>query len=144
MGEYGPPEHVYVENDWYDGPRAGVANINGRAHRFVSQFDEAEDEYMGTFLVWPIEEVELLLEQEQWRIFVNWNERYEAGLSGVESHPGHGGVNDRWDELNSMLKAVRSQVPESARRARAQLVPVERAERYIASGPSYQLAWKLL
>lgn len=144
MSEYGVPEHVYVENDWYDGPRAGIADVNGRAHRFVSQFDEAEDEYMGTFLLWPIKEAELLLEQEQYQIFVSWNEQYEAGLSGVESHPGHGGINKRWDELNATLKSVRSNVPEGARRAKAQMVPIERAQRYALSGPSYQLTWKLL
>ena len=144
MSEYGVPGHVHAENDWYDGPRAGVADIHGRAHRFVSEFDEVADEYTGTFLIWPIEESELLLEQEQWRIFVSWNDQYEAGLSGVKSHPGHGGVNTRWDELNAMLKTVRSQVPPDARRAKAKMVPIERAERYTSSGSHYQLAWKLL
>jgi hypothetical protein len=40
MITYGPPERVYVENEWYDGPRAGVPNINGMPHRFKSLFDE--------------------------------------------------------------------------------------------------------
>ena len=56
---FGPPETVYVENDWYDGPRAGVSDINGVPHRFKSLFDEKEDEYLATFLVWPIDEAAL-------------------------------------------------------------------------------------
>lgn len=32
--KFGPPEKVYVENDWYDGPRARVADIDGVPHRF--------------------------------------------------------------------------------------------------------------
>lgn len=70
MLKYGPPEHVFVETEWYDGPRAGIANVNGLPHRFASQWDEQEDEYLGTFLVWPVHPEELLLEQEQWQIFV--------------------------------------------------------------------------
>lgn len=144
MSEYGPPEHVYVENDWYDGPRSGLADVDGRPHRFVSQFDEAEGDDMGTFVLWPVEEAELLLEREQWNIFVSWNEHFEAGRRGVASHPGHGGVDRRWDELESMLKEVRARVPEGARLARARVVSIERGARYAPSGPSYRLAWKLL
>ncbi|MEK8035045.1 hypothetical protein AACH06_29870 [Ideonella sp. DXS29W] len=103
MTEFGPPEQVYVENKWYDGPRAGVADVQGKPHRFVSQYDEQEDEYLGTFLIWPIGEEDLLLEQEQWRIFVNWNEDYEAGKVGVESHPGQPGMSGRWDEIEAIL-----------------------------------------
>jgi hypothetical protein len=142
--DYGAPERVYVENEWYDGPRAGVANLNGRPHRFVSQFDEEEDEYLGTFLVWPIDESELVLEQEQWQIFVRWNEQYEAGKASTESHPGHPGTNKRWDEINVMLKTLRESVPASARRAKAQMVCLEGQQRYGPSGPDYQLSWRLL
>ena len=144
MTEFGPPEHVYVENEWYDGPRAGVANIQGKPHRFVSQFDEAEDEYLGTFLVWPIGEPELALEQEQWRIFASWNGDYEAGKVGAESHPGHPGTNKRWDEIHSLLQASRESVPSNAVRAKAHLVHAERSQRYLPSGPSYRLSWRLL
>ena len=61
-GEFGPPERVYVENEWYDGPRAGVADIDGAPHHFKSLFDEAEDDYLGAFVVWPIDAVTLELE----------------------------------------------------------------------------------
>lgn len=144
MTEFGLPEQVYVENEWYDGPRAGVASIFGEPHRFVSQFDEADDEYLGTFLVWPIGQAELSLEQEQWRIFVNWNEEYEAGRVGTETHPGHPGTSKRWDEINSILKPSREFIPSNAKRARVQMVPLERNQRYAPSGPSYRLSWKML
>lgn len=54
MLQYGPPEHVFVENEWYDSPRVGIANVNGLLHRYVLQWDEHGDEYLGTFLVWPV------------------------------------------------------------------------------------------
>jgi len=144
MLNFGPPEHVYVENSWYDGPRAGVANVQGRPHRFVSLNDEKEDEYLGTFLVWPVDTSELRLEEEQWRIYVDWNDEYESGRVGSESHPGHPGTSQRWDEIAALLKNSREIVPPSARRAKVEMVNIEREKRYAPSGPAYELRWKLL
>ncbi len=109
--EFGPPERVYVESDWYDGPRAGVADVDGAPHRFKALFDETDDDYLGTFLVWPINHEDLALEIEQWRIFVEWNTRYEADLATVASHPGHGGVSRRYDEIDATLRASRKKSP---------------------------------
>lgn len=144
MLEFGPPEHVFVENEWYDGPRAGVANVNGKPHRFVSQWDEERDDDLGTFLVWPIEPGELALETEQWEIFVRWNDQYAAGAAATDSHPGHRGTNQRWDEISALLATRRGSVSPDARRARARLMRLDREQCYTSSGPSYQLCWKLL
>jgi hypothetical protein len=110
----------------------------------VSQFDEQEDEYLGTFLVWPIQAAELLLEQEQWKIFVSWNDEYEAGRVGTDSHPGHPGANERWHEIHSLLKTSRESIPSDARRAKAEMMFGEGDRRYTSSGPSYRLSWQLL
>lgn len=144
MTEFGPPEHVYVENTWYDGPRAGVADIQGVPHRFLSQFDEVGDEYLGTFLVWPIPEAELFLELEQWEIFVSWYEEYEAGKVSTELHPATPGMSKRWEEIDSLLRIGREQVPETARQARAQMVCKQNNRRYSTSGLDYSLSWRLL
>ena len=141
---YGPPEHVFVESEWYDGPRSGVANINGLPHRFVSQWDEQDDECLGSFLVWPVRAEELSLEQEQWRIFVEWNIKYEAGAASTESHPATPGTSKRWGEIEELLGAVRASAPECAQRARAQMVQLDQGQRYAVSGPDYQMSWCLL
>ena len=67
---FGSPEQVHIENEWYDGPRNAIADIGGRPHRFVSRWDESEDKYLGTCLVWPVAPDELVLGREQWLIFV--------------------------------------------------------------------------
>jgi len=144
MPTFGPAEHVYVENEWYDGPRAGVADVNGMPHRFTSQWDEVEDEYLGTFLLWPVAPAELALEQEQWAIFVSWNDQYEAGSVGSNTHPGHVGTNARWDEIEAHLASKRKSVPPTAKRATVQVFPLEREQRYALSGPDYQLSWALI
>jgi hypothetical protein len=142
--EYGPPERVYVENEWYDGPRAGIADVAGAPHRFKSLFDEAADEYLGTFLIWPIDQGIVALEVEQWRIFVEWNAMYEAGLVSSDSHPGHGGLHKRWNELQTLLEHNRSEVPPNAKRALAQMTFIDQESRYAPSGPAYMLGWRIL
>ena len=144
MITYGSPERVYVENERCDGPRAGVADIGGTPHRFKSLFDEKADEYIETFMVWPIDQSELALEIEQWGIFVEWNAVHEAGQATTESHPGHGGRHARWDEIAALLKTSRCSVPPTAKRATAQLSRIERDARYATSGPDYMLSWSIL
>lgn len=141
--EFCAPQRVYVENDWYDGPRAGVTDLNGQPHRFLSLFDEQEDGE-ETFLVWAIDESELALEYAQWEIFVNWNAQYEAGLVGAQTHPGRSGNSKRWEEIDALLTARRKSPPQCARRAKARMVPLEEQQRYALSGPAYQLSWALL
>jgi hypothetical protein len=144
MIKYGPPEKVYVEGEWYDGPRSGIADINGVPHRFTSLFDEADGEYLGTFVVWPVNEVSLALEIEQWQIFVEWNSLYESGMANTQSHPGNGGVNPRWDEIEALLKQCRSEVPANAKKALAVLESLNRDLRYEFCGPDYMLRRCLL
>jgi hypothetical protein len=144
MAEFGPFERVYVENDWYDGPREGIADIDGVPHRYQSLFDESEDEYLSTFEVWPVSQDELELEIEQWGIFVNWNMRYESGEVDTESHPAHGGRDLRWDQIVAALKVLRQDAPLNVRHAKAQIKPANKARRYEVSGPNYLMSWKFL
>ena len=62
----------------------------------------------------------------------------------TESHPGHGGVNRRWDEIEGMLKEGREDIPDNARRARAETESINRRRRYEPSGPDYKLRWLIL
>jgi hypothetical protein len=52
-------ERVYVELDWYDGPRAGVVDIDEQPHYFRAT--KCDDEY----LVSPASQVALDWEREQ-------------------------------------------------------------------------------
>lgn len=144
MSEFGPFERVCVENDWYDGPKEGIAEIDGVPHRFQLLFDENEDEYLSTFKVWPVSLEELVLEIEQWCIFVNWNIRYESGEVDAESHPANGGRDFRWDEIVGALKVLRQEEFLNVKYAKAQIKPANNAARYDLSGPNYLMSWKFL
>lgn len=65
-------EPVHVELDWYDGPRHGLADVDGVPHYFravhdYAHVDEPDDEYF----VWPASDTALAWEREQWTIFVD-------------------------------------------------------------------------
>jgi hypothetical protein len=132
-------ERVYAELEWYDGPRAGLADVEGKPHYFQSDdYDHADgaDEYR----VWPASQAVVELEREQWAIFARWNERYEAGTVGSETHPGLGGIDARYDEL-SLLLAPHRQAPDDARPLVGE-VRFDAGARYRAEGLDYWFRWR--
>ena len=132
-------ERVYTELEWYDGPRVGLADVNGKPHYFQNHdYDHAgeDDEYQ----VWPSGEAVVELEREQWAIFARWNERREAGEVGPESHPDHGGIDIRYDELELLL-APHRQAPDGARRLVGEL-RFGAGARYRVEGLDYWFRWR--
>jgi hypothetical protein len=79
------------------------------------------------------------LEREHWEQFVRWNERYEAGAAGVDSHPGQGGINTRYDELTALL-AQHRQPPADTRRLLAEW-RFDDGDRYRLDGLDYWVKW---
>ena len=84
-------EAVYIELDRYTGPLTGVADVGGRPHYFQARWT-GSGAPEGEFVVWPIDPATFALERECWGIFVRWNAGYEGGETGVDSHPGVGGI----------------------------------------------------
>ena len=130
---------VLVELDWYDGPRAGLAEVDGKVHYFVSRnyVDLVED---VEYHVWPASDDAVTMEREQWAIYVEWNRRYEAGEAGLGSHPGHGGVDARYDELTSLLTPHR-EAPADAQQLVAEWRFAPHA-RYRVDGTASWVRWK--
>ncbi|MFD5639550.1 hypothetical protein ACFWJM_36170 [Streptomyces sp. NPDC127077] len=132
-------ERVYVELEWYSGPRAGLADVGGQPHYFQGyDWDDADeaDEYS----VWPASDVAVELEREQWAIFVRWNERQGAGTVGPEIRPGQSGIDDRYDELALLLASYR-QAPDDAQRLMGE-VRFDTGVRYRVEGPDYWFRWR--
>jgi hypothetical protein len=131
---------VYVESEWYDGPVRGVADLGNQPHYFERLWDERSDDYAEVFALWLISPENLKLEIEAWRLFVKWNEQYEDGTVSVESHPGQGGIDERYDELQEILTPAR-RMPALYASFGLELVRVEERRRYINSGPNYRIRW---
>ncbi|TCC34667.1 hypothetical protein [Kribbella sindirgiensis] len=106
-------QQVYVELDWWDGPRAGMVDLDGVPHYF-ERVDAPDGERLDEYLVWPAEPHAVMLERESWAVFVRWNQLYEAGEASVDTHPARG-VDPRYEELTAALVPQR-RVPAAARR----------------------------
>ncbi|MFF3675522.1 hypothetical protein ACFYYS_16185 [Streptomyces sp. NPDC002120] len=132
-------QRVYAEPDWHDGPRAGLADVDGRPHCFRSHDYDRTDEADG-YVVWPASEAAVELEREQWAIFARWNQRYEAGVAGPESPPGHGGLDARYDEPARLL-APHRQPADDVRRLVGE-VRFDAGARYRVDGLDYWFRWR--
>ncbi len=136
-------DKVYVENEWYDGPRKGVADFNGVPHRFIAKFNN-EKGYLDSFNIFPISEDELQLEIEQWNIYVDWNKKFEAGQVNKDSHPGYPGMNKRWEEIEKLLKLKRGIIPSNAVLVSAAFETINQESRYEVTGPDYGVVWQVI
>ncbi|MET8982272.1 hypothetical protein ABZX85_42490 [Streptomyces sp. NPDC004539] len=124
---------VIVELDWYDGPRVGLVDIDGKPHYFdgYGQYSgDGADEYR----VWPASSAAVELEREQWAIYVDWNERQGAGAAYL----GQGGIDARYDELDALL-AQHRQAPDDARRVVGELRSTGTGHR--PEGTGYWFRW---
>lgn len=131
-------ERVHVELSWYDGPREGIADVDGVPHYFLNHGfapTDAADEY----LVWPADRGVVAFEREQWAIFARWYLRAEAGTAAPDTHPGQGGVDARYDELTAQL-APHREPPACARRLVAELRSAD-GPRYRVDGVGYWIRW---
>ena len=65
-------DRVYTVNDYYDGPRLGIADVDGVPHIYEAEFDYSSDEYGDTYFVSPVDEGLLALVLEDWEIWLRW------------------------------------------------------------------------
>jgi len=98
-------ERVHTISDFYDCPREGIADYQGRAHRFKCQWDSVADDWTRTFALTPIDETTLRLATEQWELWRAWERSFHAGRVPQSSHPGFGGKDARYDELEQLIAA---------------------------------------
>jgi hypothetical protein len=80
-------DRVHTVNDYYDGPRRGVADVDGVPHIYEAEFDHSSDEYGDTYFVSPIDKGLMALILEDWQIWLRWDSAFKRGEVSVESHP---------------------------------------------------------
>lgn len=89
--------------DYYDGVRTGIADLNGSPHYFACEFDESADEYSNSFKLYPVGRDFMQRATRNWRIYRTWERKFHNGEADVKTHPGHGGVDAEYDELQAWL-----------------------------------------
>ena len=88
------PDRVLTVNEYYDGPRLGVAELNGVPYIYEAEFDHSTDEYGDTYFLSPIDPELLALVLEDWAIWCRWDAAHKRGGSnacvarcGLPLHP---------------------------------------------------------
>jgi hypothetical protein len=109
-------DRVLTVNEYYDGPRLGVAELNGIAHVYEAEFDHNSDEYGDTYFLSPIDEGLLGLVLEDWAIWCRWHSAYGRGDVTLESHPALPEDRQRHEELKRLIGNGLSADPNNRRR----------------------------
>ena len=115
-------EAVYTMTTFYDGPRGGVADFEGRPHAYASLFDESVG-YSDTFLLMPIDDELFRFALEDWAIWLRWDEAFRAGKTPQETHPALPSDRQRHEELERLIGGRLDPRPELSYRARAEFRP---------------------
>ena len=107
-------EQVFTVTDYWDGPRQGIANYQGKPHFYERIFDEARDGYSDLFELTPIDSETLRLALEDWDIWQRWNTAFHAGQTNQSTHPALPHESRRHEELKQILDATLVTDPERA------------------------------
>jgi hypothetical protein len=120
-----PFERVHTMTDYWDGPRAGIADFDGRPHAYASRFDEARDDYEEVFELRPVDDETLALALEDWQMFQRWEEAYRAGKVTLDAHQVLLEDRARHQEIAGALRERLAALPGPVTLARAVFRPAE-------------------
>lgn len=82
-----PFERVHTITDWHDGPRRGVATVNGRPHVFESCWSDIDSDDDDVFVLSPISGEVFSAAIEDREIWTRWEAAYKNGKTTMETHP---------------------------------------------------------
>lgn len=112
-------ERVHTMTDFYDGPRGGIADFEGRPHLYESEWDDFADEYAPTFRLSPVAPDLLALALEDWAIWERWWTAFHRGEARRDTHPALPEDRARHNELAQILRQRLKIDPQNCVRARA-------------------------
>ncbi len=99
-----PFEKVYTMTDWYDGPRSGVADFDGKPHLYMSEWDDRADDYASTFVLSPISPEVFQLALEDWATWRRWETAFHEGRATLDTHPALPEDRARHEQLKPILE----------------------------------------
>jgi hypothetical protein len=77
-------DRVHTVNDYYDGPRRGIADVDGVPHIYEAEFDYSSDEFGDTYFASPVDENLFALVMEDWEIWLRWDSARKQGDASIE------------------------------------------------------------
>jgi hypothetical protein len=134
-------EIVHTVTDYYDGPRAGIADFHGKPHAYRSLWEETQDDWSDTFLLQPIDDETFRLAMEDWDIWSRWERAFHSGQTTIETHPALPAERQRHDELAAILKPRLHVEPERSLRVRGRFTVREPSESGGSSTGQWVVSW---
>jgi hypothetical protein len=111
-------DRVLTIHDYYDGPRLGVAELNGIPHIYEAEFDHNTDEYGDTYFLSPIDRELLAFVMEDWEIWCRWDKAQKRGEAISETHPALPHERARHEELEHLIGSRLKANPANRKRYR--------------------------
>lgn len=96
-------ERVHTMDDWYDGPIAGVADVDRLPHTYVRDFSEARDAWTENYWLQPLGAERLALIMEQWAIWAAWLAAFRAGGAPPSTLPPLSTLPKRFHEAKALI-----------------------------------------
>jgi hypothetical protein len=96
-------EIVHTMTDWYDGARAGIANLNGVPHYYECRWDDTKSRWSEVYLLNKIDDETFQLAIEDWQIWLRWEKAFHEGRTTQETHPALPEDRERHKELEEIL-----------------------------------------
>lgn len=101
---------------WYDGPRSGIADFQGKPHLYESLWDPKThgSDWTDLFLLMPLEAETFELAMEDWHIWLRWDEAFHAGRATQETRGALPEDRKRSEELDALLAGRLEMQPQRA------------------------------
>ncbi len=119
MSDY---ETVHTISDWYDGARAGIADLNGKPHYYENHWNEEEPDWSEIYFLQPLDAETFALAMEDWEIWLSWERAFKNGEATQETHPALPEERQRHDELEKILAERLVISPETSVKATAEFI----------------------
>ncbi len=134
-------ETVYTMPSWYDGPREGIADYQGRPHLFISEWSDAVELEPDSFQLMPIDPETFALALEDWAIWLRWSAAFHRGETTSETHPALPEDRARSEELRRLLEGRLTIDPALAFRAAAEFEIGRASASGVFDGREWRVCW---
>jgi hypothetical protein len=134
-------ERVHTMTDYYDGPRKGIADFEGRPHFYESEWDDRTAEYAITFRLTLVDPHLFELALESWSIWRRWETAFHQGRATQSTHPALPDEKTRSDELHRILNSELKINEGNCVRAQGEFKPLDHQEWNGLGWRSLQVRW---
>ena len=80
-------ERVYTVENYYDCPRSGFADVDGKPHAYNCRFDNIVDDWTDEYFITEVDTDLLALVIEKWAIWKCWEKAFHKGEIAFATFP---------------------------------------------------------